>query len=114
MSVFNAQSFSQICKCSVGCIEKGVFTYIVLWSDPFSFQYSPERFSNVQMGRTRWKIEKEKSSFLLDRPQLTYFKIAVDGGVIKYNKRDLADGKGKTSRKLAILSAVILSVVVNP
>lgn len=99
MRVFNVQSFSHVCQCSIGCVEKCVFTYIVHWPDPFSFQYSPECFSNVQMWRIRWKIEKEQSSFLPDRPQFTYFMIAMDGGIVQYNKCVLTDAKGENIEK---------------
>ena len=86
MSVFNEQSFSNRRQCSVGGIEKRVCTHIVQWSDPFALQYSPESFGNIQMWGIRRQIEKEKSSFFPDRPPLPYFMIAVDGGIVKYDK----------------------------
>jgi hypothetical protein len=38
------------------------------------------------MRRIRGQIEKEETSFSPDRPQLPYFMIAVDGGIVKYCK----------------------------
>lgn len=86
MGVVNKQSFSNRCQRPVGEIEKSVCTHIVLWSAPFPLQYPPECFGNVQMRRIRRQIEKEKTSFLPDRSQLAYFMIAMNCGIIKYDK----------------------------
>jgi hypothetical protein len=99
MRVFKEESFSQVCQRPAGCVEKRICTYTVKWSDPFSFQYPPECFSNVQMWRTGWQTEKEKSSFLPYRTQLTYFVTAVYGGIIKYNKRVPAHTEGENIKK---------------
>lgn len=99
MRVFNHQSFSHLGQGSVCSVEKCICTYIIHWSDPFSFQYPPERFSNVQMWRIRWQIEKEKSSFLPYGAQLTYFMIAVYSSIIKHNKRVLMYTQGEIVQK---------------
>jgi hypothetical protein len=49
MRVINEQSITHRSQCSVGSVEKSVSAHIVLRSDPFPLQYSPERFRNVQM-----------------------------------------------------------------
>ena len=86
MRVVNEQSFSHLRQRSVGGVEKRVRTHIVQRSNPFSFQYSPECFCNVQMRGIGRQIEEEKSSFLPDRSHLPHFMIAVYGGIVKYNK----------------------------
>lgn len=65
MREVNEQSFSHRRQRSVRGVEKRVRTHIVLKSDPFSFQYSPKCFRNVQVRGIRRRIEKEKTSFLL-------------------------------------------------
>lgn len=99
MRVFNLQSFSHLCQGSVCSIEECVCSYIIYWSDPFSFQYSPEYFSNVQMWRIWWQIEKEKSSFLPYWAQLTYFMIAVYSSIIKHNKCVFTHTQGEIIQK---------------
>jgi hypothetical protein len=51
------------------------------------------------MRRIRGQIEKEKPSFLPDRPQLPHFMIAVDGGTVKYDKRVLMHMEGECIKK---------------
>ncbi len=87
MRVVNEQSFSNRGQRPVGGVEKRFCTHIVLWPDPFPLQYSPECFGNVQMRGIRRQIEKEKPSFLPNRPQLPYFMVAVNGGIVQYDKR---------------------------
>lgn len=86
MRVINKQTSSNCSQCPVGRIEKCVSIHIVLWSDPFSLQYPPKCFRNVQMRGIWRQIEKEKTSFLPYWAQLPYFMIAMDGCIIKYNK----------------------------
>jgi hypothetical protein len=56
MRVINKESFTHDFQRPVCGVEKCIGTHIVLWSDPFSLQYSPESFGNVQM----WRILKGK------------------------------------------------------
>jgi hypothetical protein len=86
MRVINEQSIPNRSQRPVGRVEKSVSTHIVLRSDPFLLQYSPERFRNVRMRGIWRQIEKEKTSFLPDRSQLPYFMISVDGGMVKNDK----------------------------
>lgn len=86
MWVFNEQFFSDGCQGSVGCIEKGVFIHVVRMPYPFSFQYPPKCFGNVQMRGVRGQVEKGKSSSLPIGLRFLYFIVTVDGGIVKYNK----------------------------
>jgi hypothetical protein len=63
MSIVNEESLSHVRQRPVGGVEKIVRTHIVLWSDPFPFQYSPNCFGNVQMRGIGGQIEKEESLF---------------------------------------------------
>jgi hypothetical protein len=49
MNIVNEQSLSNVRQRPVGGVEKIICTHIVLWPDPFPFQYSPECFGNVQL-----------------------------------------------------------------
>jgi hypothetical protein len=100
MRVVNEQFFFHRGQRLVGGVEKRVCTHVVQWSDLFPLQYSPECFRDIQMWGIRRQIEEEKSSFLPDRPQLPYFMIATDGGIVKYDKRVLAHMERKCIRKV--------------
>ena len=99
MRVVNEQIFSSRHQCPVGGAKKRICTHVIHRSDPFSLQYSPECFRNVQMRGIRRQIEKEKSSFLPEVTQLSYFMIAVDTGIIKYDKGVLTCTERKCIRK---------------
>lgn len=86
MRVFNEQCISNRSQRSVGCVEKHVSTHIVLWSDPFSFQYPPKRFRNIQVRRIWRQIEKEKPSFLPYGAQFPNFIITMNRSIVKYHK----------------------------
>ncbi len=87
MRVFNEQCISNRSQRSVGCVEKHVCTHIVLRSDPFSFQYSPKCFRNIQVWRIWRQIEEEKPSFLPYGTQLPYFIITMNRSIVKHHKR---------------------------
>ena len=87
MRVVNEQCISKRSQCSVGCVEKHVCTHIVLRSDPFSFQYSPKCFRNIQVWRIWRQIEEEKPSFLPYGTQLLYFIITMNRSIVKHHKR---------------------------
>jgi hypothetical protein len=99
MCIVNKQFFSEFRQCSIGGVEKIVCTDIVQWSDPFSFQDSPKSFCNIQMWGIWRQIEQEKSSFCPDKSQLPYFMVAMDGCIVKYNKRVLMHTKRECIEK---------------
>lgn len=83
MFEINRESFANIRQRSVDGIEKCVFRYIILRSDPFTLEDSPKSFGNVQLGRIWWKIEQKQSSSLPNTTQLFYFSVSVNRGIIK-------------------------------
>ena len=83
----------------VGGIEKHVRTHIVLRSYPFSFQYSPKCFCNVQMWGIWRKEEEEESSVFPYRPEFLYPPVPVHRGIVKHDEGILADTKGKVIKK---------------
>jgi hypothetical protein len=95
MRVFNEQCISNRSQRSVGCVEKHVCTHIVLRPDPFSFQYSPKCFRNIQVRGIWRKIEKEKPSFLPYGTQLSYFMITMNRSIVKHHKRVFEHTQGK-------------------
>lgn len=89
MRIVNVQSFPNLCQGPVCGIEKSVRTQVIQWPDPFTLQYSPECFGNVQMWGIRRQIEKEKSSFLPNGAHLLYFMISMNSSIVKNHKRVL-------------------------
>ena len=75
MRVVNEQCVSNRSQRSVGCVEKQVCTHIVLRSDPFSFQYPPKCFRNIQVWRIWRQIERKspKQSHTLSWISLYFF-----------------------------------------
>ncbi len=106
MRVVNKQCISNRSQRSVGCIEKHVCTHIVLRSDPFSFQYPPKCFRNIQMRRIWGKIEKEKPSLFPYGTQLPYFIITMNRSIVKHHKRVFEYTQGKYIEKLHDLVGV--------
>ena len=106
MRVFNAQCISNGSQRSVGCVEKHVCTHIVLRSDPFSFQYPPKCFRNIQVGRIWRQIEEEKPSFLPYGTQLPYFIITMNRSIVKHHKRVFAYTQGKCIEEIHNLVGV--------
>ena len=87
MRVVNEQCISNRSQRSVGCVEKHLCTHIILRSDPFSFQYSPKCFRDIQMRRIWWQIENKKPSFLPHRTQLPYFIISMNRSIVEHHNR---------------------------
>ena len=77
------QPISNICQSPVGGIKKHVRSYVILRPNPFTFEYPPKRFSNVQLRRVRWQVEKEESSSFPYRSEFFYFLVSVNRGIIK-------------------------------
>jgi hypothetical protein len=122
MRVFNEQCISNRSQRSVGCVEKHVCTHIVLRPDPFSFQYSPKCFRNIQVRGIWRKIEKEKPSFLPYGTQLSYFMITMNRSIVKHHKRVFEHTQGKCIEEIHNLvgidtfgggKSIILVVSVN-
>lgn len=95
MRVINEQCISNGSQRSVGCVEKHVCTHIILRPDPFSLQYSPECFRNIQVRGIWRQIEKEKPSFLPYGTKLPYFIITMNRSIVEHHKRvfDYTQGK---------------------
>lgn len=86
MFKINSDSFSNIGQGSVYSVEKCVFRNIILWSNPFALENSPKRFSDVQMWRIWWKIEKKQPTLFPKVTQCLNLSVSMDRGIIEYNK----------------------------
>ena len=106
MRVVNEKCISNRSQRSVGCVEKHVCTHIVLRSDPFSFQYPPKCFRNIQLRRIWRQIEDEKPSFLPYGTQLPYFIITMNRSIVKHHKRVFAYTQGKCIEEIHDLIGV--------
>lgn len=69
----------------INSIEQGFLGYIILWPNPFAFQYPPQRFGNVQMGRIWRQIKEEEPTAFPKFTQFFYFFIPVHTGIIQNN-----------------------------
>ena len=97
--IVNIQSFSDVRQCPVGGIEKHVRACVILWSYPLSFQDSPKRFGNVQMWGVWWQEEEEESSLFPCGPEFLYPPVPMHRGIVKHDKRVLADAEGEVVKK---------------
>ena len=86
MGEINFQIVSQVSHTSVDCIKEPVLIKIILWIEPFFFQFSPDRFSNVQMRRVWRKKEDVQTSFLPVRHTLQNDFCLMQAGIIQYDK----------------------------
>ncbi len=106
MRVVNEQCISNRRQRSVGSVEKHVCTLIILRSDPFSFQYPPKCFRNIQVRRIWRQIEQEKPSFFPYVTQLAYFIITMNRSIVKHHKGVFAHTQGKCIEKIHDLVSV--------
>ena len=97
--ILNIQSVSYVSQRPVGCIEKHVRTCVILWSYPFPFQYSPERFGNVQMWGVWREEEEEETSFLPYRPDFFNPSVSVYCCIVKHHKGLLVDAEGEVIKE---------------
>ena len=51
MFEFNRHRISYSSQSPIDSIEEVLLGYIVLWANPFAFQYPPQGFGNVEMWR---------------------------------------------------------------
>lgn len=63
-------------------VEEVMFISIVMWLNPFPFQYPPKSFGDIKMWRVRRKIEYMKTPFLPSLKTVLYLVALVDSGVI--------------------------------
>lgn len=76
-----------------------MFISVVMWLYPFSFQYSPEGFSNIEVRGIRRQIEYVKPSLLPSFKTILDLATFVDAGVIQYHNCLLGDTKREALHK---------------
>jgi hypothetical protein len=64
MREINHHPVSQIVQTSVCCIKKFILAYVIFRVEPFLLQFSPKRFSDVQMRGIRREVKNKQASFL--------------------------------------------------
>lgn len=87
-------------QCSVCSIEQGVCGYIVRRFEPFAFEYTPQRFGDVEMWAVWRQKEKEQSAFLPYRPELSNEFSTMNTGIVKDNKSVFLNTEGKSVEKV--------------
>ena len=95
MREINFQVMSQVRHASVDCIKEIILIEIILGIEPFFFQLSPHRLSNVQMWGIRRKKEYVQTSFLPVRNALANDFCLMQPGIIQHHKRLLIKQKRK-------------------
>ena len=68
---------------SVGCVKEDLCILIGLWLNPFTLQYSPERFRNVQLWGIWRKIKDEQSPFSPFFPFFLDFSSTMNTCIVK-------------------------------
>ncbi len=86
MFEFNRHRIPDSRQRPIDSIEQCLLGYIVLWPNPFAFQYPPQRFGNVQMWRIWRKIKKEEPTVLPNAAQFLYFFIPMHTRIIQHNE----------------------------
>ena len=95
MRELNIQSTPQTSHASIDSIKEFILIKIFLGVQPFFLQFSPYRFSNVQMRRIWWKKENIQSPFLpIGNTFLNDFSL-MHTGVIQDHKRFFTYLEGK-------------------
>ena len=114
MFKFNSQGIPDSRQSSIDGVKEVIATCIVLRSDPFDLHYPPQGFRKVQVRGIRRKVKEEKPTFLPHCSQFPYFLVPMYARIVKHDERVSFYAQGKVSRYSTILSASMLSVVVNP
>lgn len=83
MFEFNRHRISYSSQSPIDSIEEVLLGYIVLWANPFAFQYPPQGFGNVEMWRIWRQIKEEKPTAFPKVAQLLYFFVPVHTGIIQ-------------------------------
>ena len=81
-------NFSAKCRqCPVRGIEQIVSGEIIRRSEPFSFEYTPKSFCDIQMWTVWWQEKEEEAMFLPYRSEFGDKFAPVYPGVVKNQKR---------------------------
>jgi hypothetical protein len=89
------QYFFHISQGSVCSVERIVFANVILRSYPFSLEFPPKSFGQVEMWRIRRKKEDEKPS-ILPNPSITHHLFSpMNFGVIKQDNGLFLASKGQ-------------------
>ncbi len=94
---------SDSCQCSVRCIEQRVCGYIVLRSEPFTFEDTPQRFCKIEMRTVRRQEEKKESAFPPYGSEFSNEFSTVDTGIVKNHKGVFFNTEGKPAKKVCDL-----------
>ncbi len=86
MFEFNRHRISDSNQSPIDSVEQGILRDIILWHNPFAFQYPSQRFCNDQMRRIWKKIKKEKLTTFPKAEQFLYSFIPMYAGIIQNNK----------------------------
>lgn len=100
MDKIDNEFISNCRQCSVCSMEQRVCGYIVRRSEPFAFEYTPQRFGDVEMWAVWRQEEKEQSAFLPYRPEFSDEFSTVNTGIVKDNKSVFLNTEGKSVEKV--------------
>ncbi len=73
--------------------EQTMFISVVMWLNPFAFQYSPKSLGNIEMRRIWRQIEYMETSFFPSFKTILDFATFVDAGVIQNHNSLFGDSK---------------------
>lgn len=79
--------------------EQTMFITVVMWLNPFAFQYSPKGFGNIEVRRVRRQIEYMETSFFPSFKASFDLATFVYAGVIQYHNSLFDDTKREVFHK---------------
>lgn len=91
MGKIDTQFRTDCCQCPVSSVEQGICGKVIRRSEPFSLEYPPQGFSNIQMWGVWRQEEEEKPTFFPYVPEFCKQLSAMDTCVVKNYKRILLD-----------------------
>lgn len=95
MSKVDTKFIPNGCQRPVCSVHQCIIGYVIRWSEPFSFEYSPKGFRDVEVWTIRRKEEEEQPSFFPNLAKFSHHPAPVNFCVVKDNERVSPDMKGK-------------------
>lgn len=86
--------------------EQTLFISVIMWLNPFAFQYSPKSLGNIEMRRIRRQIEYVETSLFPPFKTILDLAAFMDAGVIQYHNSLFGDSKREVFHKFYKLVGV--------
>ncbi len=101
MSKVDTKFIPNGCQRPVCSVHQCIIGYVIRWSEPFSFEYSPKGFRDVEVWTIRRKEEEEQPSFFPNLAKFSHHPAPVNFCVVKENERISPNMKGKPIQEVS-------------